>query len=130
MRRRPTLSFHLVLHRLMKLPSFTAALLLVALPWADALGQVLPLAFNPAKAHDNFQTTNGVPISDTRNVPPGSDGRAPGPIPGPLGTLNQFQSLLGLSGTVTNKTFGTNAAKTVLVGLRTRAGAAYVGSSA
>src|SRR4030095_12832501 len=58
------------------------------------------------------------------------DGRAPGASSGLLETPNQFQSLVGLSGTITNQSKGTNAGKIVLVALRTRAGAPYAGTSA
>ncbi len=114
----------------MKLPSFIATLLLSALPLVDALGQELPLVLNSTNTHYNFQSQRGVPISDTVNVPPGSDGRAPGVFPGPLGTLNQFQSLLILGGTATDRTEGTNqSGDVVLVALRTRIGNSFVGGS-
>ncbi|MCI0534484.1 MAG: hypothetical protein L0Z50_04585 [Verrucomicrobiales bacterium] len=42
----------------------------------------------------NWQSTGGAPISDTPGTPAGSDGRAPGPVPGPVGTVRQFQSVI------------------------------------
>src|SRR5689334_14828690 len=92
---------------------------------------VLPVTLNTIRAHDNWQTTNGVPLSDTRNVPPGSDGRAQGPNPGPLGTPNQFQGLQlssGVFGSITNRMNGSNGGRLTVVGKRTRAGAPYVSS--
>ena len=114
----------------MKHSRFLGTLLLGALSLLDVAGQQPPLALDPAKARDNYQSRRGVPISDTINVPPGSDGRAPGPVPGPLGTLDQFQSLLSLGGTVTERTGSTNAAnQPVLIGLRTRVGTPFFGES-
>ena len=55
---------------------------------------------------------------------------APGPVPGPLGSLNQFQSLLAVGGIVTNKTLATNlVGNPTVVALRTRVGTPFVGSS-
>ncbi len=71
-----------------------------------------------------------MPISHLLNVPEGSDGRAPGPNPGPIGTSNQFQGLLTLGGTVTSRTGASNANGTpILVALRARIGQPLVGSS-
>jgi hypothetical protein len=114
----------------MKHPRLFGILLLGALSLLNAAAQQPPLALDPAKAQENYQSRRGVPISDTVNVPPGSDGRAPGPVPGPLGTLNQFQSLLSLGGTVTQPTGSTNAAnQPVLIGLRTRVGTPFFGEA-
>src|SRR5688572_8565194 len=57
----------------------------------------------------NLQSTNGMPISDTVGVPPGSDGRAPGANPGPLGTAKQFQGKLIFGGLVAPRSSGLNA---------------------
>lgn len=54
----------------------------------------------------NLQSTNGVPISHTVGVPPGSDGRAPGPVPGPVGTAGQFQSAIFFGAVVVPKSAG------------------------
>src|SRR5262245_33987563 len=114
----------------MKTQRFFGTLLLSALALLEASGQQLPLANNFAKAHYNYQTTNGVPISNIRGNPPGSDGRAPGPVPGPLGTLGQFQGLVTFGGTVTNRTVATNQAGAILVfAHRTRLGVPYLGNS-
>src|SRR5688572_7620682 len=57
----------------------------------------------------NLRSTNGMPISDTVGVPLGSDGRAPGANPGPLGTAKQFQSKLVFGGLVVPRSSGLNA---------------------
>ena len=43
----------------------------------DAVAQSLPLELRQDTAHDNLSSTNGLPLSSTRGVPPGSDGRGP-----------------------------------------------------
>lgn len=50
--------------------------------------------------HYNLAKTNGLPISDTVGVPLGSDGRAPGANPGPVGTANQFRGAIIFGGLV------------------------------
>ena len=64
-----------------------------------AFGQTFVEIQQDATAY-NLQSTNGVPISDTPGVPPGSDGRAPKASDGPLGTVNQFQSVITFGGLV------------------------------
>jgi hypothetical protein len=109
----------------------TLALLLGA--WTcEAVAQsvTLPLEFKQTQTRYNLQSRRGMPISHLPNVPEGSDGRAPGPNPGPIGTINQFQGLLTFGGTVTAKTGATNATgNPILVALRTRVGHPLVGSS-
>ncbi len=114
----------------MKHSRFFGTLLLGALSLLTAVGQQLPLVNDPATTPYNFQSRRGVPISNATNVPPGSDGRAPGPVPGPLGTMNQFQGLMTLGGTVRNTTGATNASGVrLLTATRTRLGAPFQGSS-
>ena len=66
-----------------------------------ALAQTLPLEVRQDATLYNLQSTNGMPISHLKDNPPGSDGRAPGPNPGPIGTPNQFQSLIVFGGLAT-----------------------------
>src|SRR5262249_23916162 len=51
----------------------------------------------------NLESQAGAPISDKVGVPTGSDGRAPGSNPGPIGTARQFQSVLVFGGLVVPK---------------------------
>ena len=53
---------------------------------AGALAQSLPVDIRQDATRYNLQSTNGMALSSTANTPPGSDGRAPGPSPGPVGT--------------------------------------------
>lgn len=48
----------------------------------------------------NFQSIAGVPLSSTTNNPTGSNGKAPGPNPGPVGTPRQFQGVVTAGGSV------------------------------
>ncbi|MBI4323655.1 MAG: hypothetical protein HY674_00150, partial [Chloroflexi bacterium] len=59
---------------------------------AASFGQALPVDIQQDSTHYNLQKTNGVPLSSTVDVPPGSDGRAPSPGSGSVGTVSQFQS--------------------------------------
>ncbi len=43
----------------------------------DATAQALPLELRQDAIHSNLSSSNGLPISTTRGVPPGSDGRGP-----------------------------------------------------
>ncbi len=114
----------------MKLSRILGPLVVGALSLLNAVGQQLPLVNDPATTPYNFQSRRGVPISNTTNVPPGSDGRAPGPVPGPLGTPNQFQGLMTLGGTVRNTTGATNTSGVrLLTATRTRLGTPFQGSS-
>src|SRR5690349_7250123 len=76
----------------MNLFRLSAVLLLGALGAFDAAGQVPPIQQSQERSVFNLQSTRGVPISNTNNVPPGSDGRAPDPSSGSTGTPGQFQS--------------------------------------
>jgi hypothetical protein len=51
--------------------------LFLACALATATAQSLPLEIRQDAIRYNLSSTNGLPISSTRNVPPGSDGRAP-----------------------------------------------------
>ncbi|MEW6305985.1 MAG: hypothetical protein AB1705_21120, partial [Verrucomicrobiota bacterium] len=59
-----------------------------------ALAQALPVDIRQDATHYNLQKTNGVPLSSVVGQPPGSDGRAPSPGSGSVGTANQFQSVV------------------------------------
>src|SRR5688572_20823211 len=59
----------------------------------------------------NLQSTNGVPISHTPGNPPGSDGRAPGPNPGPVGTVRQFQGIIPFGALVVPKSASLDPSK-------------------
>src|SRR5262245_5578652 len=54
----------------------------------------------------NFQKTDGVPISSTPGNPVGSDGRAPAPGSGSVGTLKQFQGAVTFGALVVPKSAG------------------------
>jgi hypothetical protein len=75
---------------------------------ASAFSQTLPLELRQAATLYNVVSVRGAPISNTTNDPPGSDGRAPGPGSGSVGTSNQFQHLLSFVGGVGS---GTNASR-------------------
>ena len=61
---------------------------------ASAFGQSLPVAIRQDSTRYNLSSVNGVPLSSTVGVPPGSDGRAPNPGSGSIRTANQFQSAI------------------------------------
>jgi hypothetical protein len=67
---------------------------------AASFGQALPVDIQQDSTHYNLQKTDGVPLSSTVDVPPGSDGRAPSPGSGSVGTANQFQSVVVFGGVV------------------------------
>ena len=97
---RPKRSF-----RLAALLKTAAALGLGMLAALSASGQALPLEIRQDGTRYNLASTNGMPISPVRGVPPGSDGRAPtngvatpsNPSGAP-GTTNQFRSLASWGG--------------------------------
>lgn len=60
----------------------------------------MPLENRPDAIRYNLTSTNGMPISHVRGQPQGSDGRAPRPESGSVGTTNQFQGLLSFGGVV------------------------------
>lgn len=86
----------------------------------------------------NWQSTGGAPISHTPGTPPGSDGRAPGPIPGPVGTGRQFQGVVTFgagvvprsSGLVSGLSLAQNAATLDLPRAQVTGGAQIVMTSA
>jgi len=75
-----------------------ALLVLTALIPLAAFSQTLPLEALPTETLHNFQSQRGVPLSNVPGTPAGSDGRAPGPGSGSVGTSNQFQGLLSFGG--------------------------------
>ena len=61
----------------------------------------------------NFQSIGGIPLSDTVNTPEGSDGRAPSPTSGSIGTVNQFQGVAHIGGGVVPVSTGLDATKSI-----------------
>jgi len=115
----------------MKLPAWIALACLAAWSLPNALGAdpQPPLANNQIKAHENFQSLAGVPISDTVGVPPGSNGLLPPPPAAPAAP-NQFQTLVSLGGTLVGTARARDASGDVaLVARRTRIGLPIVGSA-
>ncbi|MBI4660165.1 MAG: hypothetical protein HY735_15100, partial [Verrucomicrobia bacterium] len=84
---------------------------------AASFGQALPVDIQQDATHYNLQKTNGVPLSNTVGTPDGSDGRAPSPGSGSVGTVNQFQSVVLFASSVrpisanldTTKSYAANA---------------------
>ena len=73
-----------------------------------SLAQTLPVNIQQNSTHYNLGKTNGLPISNTVNSPAGSDGRGPGPNPGPVSTVGQFQSAVTFGGLVTPQSANLN----------------------
>ena len=76
---------------------------------ANLLGQTFPkepLEIRQLSASVNFSSVRGVPLSNVRNNPAGSDGRAPAigtqlpPFPSGAPTVRQFQSVMAFGGGV------------------------------
>src|SRR5262245_52849100 len=68
---------------------FACVFLLGAWAVPDAAAQALPLELRQDVRH-NLSSTNGMPISPVRGVPPGSDGR----LTDVSATTNQFRSFV------------------------------------
>ena len=86
----------------MRISRIAALLLVCQLVVTDAAAQIRPEIRQDSTRY-NWRTTNGVPLSSTRNVPPGSDGRIPtgggGQTVNPA-TSNQFQGVYSFTGLV------------------------------
>ena len=81
---------------------------------AASLAQSLPVNIQQDSTRYNLQKTNGVPISSTVDHVAGSDGRAPGPNLGPVGTVGQFQSVVVFGGLVTPQSAGLNTNQSLI----------------
>lgn len=122
------------------------ALLLVAWAVTDAVAQSLPLEIRQDAVRYNASSTNGLPLSNVRGFPAGSDGRAPSL--GLPGTTNQFSGLVNFGSVVKpasaklnpNLDFAANAenlnlprmkvnGQIVLTMTRARVGAPWLGRS-
>lgn len=75
------------------------------------VAQALPLEIRQDLIHDNLSSTNGMPISTTRGVPPGSDGRGPtladqqaANLTEVPATTNQFAGFVTFSGVIRPRT--------------------------
>ncbi|HXJ75475.1 MAG TPA: hypothetical protein VNM37_21650, partial [Candidatus Dormibacteraeota bacterium] len=113
------------LRRTASISGILAGLLLLA---ARIQGQPLPLELHQNATLYNYLSQRGVPISSTVGNPPGSDGRAPNPGTGIVGTTNQFQALLSFGGGVSGPTppqGGVSGGQVILV--RARIGHPLVG---
>lgn len=78
-----------------------AALLMAWIVLGEVLLAQTSVELRQDQTRYNLRSTTGaMPISHTPGTPAGSDGRAPGPAPGPLGTPSQFQGAVGFSGGV------------------------------
>ncbi|MEY4326262.1 MAG: hypothetical protein RIS24_2433 [Verrucomicrobiota bacterium] len=82
---------------------------LVSVLSANLLGQSFPkepLELRQSSATVNLSSFRGVPLSNARNTPAGSDGRAPAigsqlpPLPAGAPTARQFQSVMSFGGGV------------------------------
>src|SRR6186713_2961315 len=73
----PAMEGNELMNRLTRILLVATGLLAGAWLAPDAGAQVLPLEIRQDSIHYNLSSTNGLPISTTRGVPPGSDGRGP-----------------------------------------------------
>src|SRR5262249_43185899 len=94
--------------RTMRFPAGPALMVGMFILAPNGLGQALPIEWRPTAPVYNYQSQRGVPISSVVGDPPGSDGRAPSPASGSIGTSNQWQHLLSFAAGVGS---GANASR-------------------